>query len=487
MSGFDVRLADAYRSRALTFFSTVGVGLALVFVLVFNRGDTGTDAEAAAPSTGPQAESVLAEGGEPEFLLRTGRDLIRAEHAVFTTLAAPSVESDRVRVRSGQTFASVLDDAGAGRVEAARAIAALESYFPARQLRAGQELNVYFETVADETGEEVRQFAGLSFRPDVERTLTVARTADGQFRAREATVEFERQMVRAQGAITTSLYEAALDLGATDKIIYDLANVLGFAVDFRTVQEGDTFDIVFERFVNARGETARTGEIVYIAFDGRGDPLEYFRYTTPDGEVGYYTGEGESAQRLLMKTPINGARLSSHFGRRFHPILQTSRPHNGTDFAAPTGTPIMAAGNGIVERADRYGSFGNYIRIRHANGYKTAYAHLNGFARGIRAGTRVTQGQTIGYVGTTGRSTGPHLHYEVHLNGRPVNPMSLELPTGRRLTEAELPLFIAERDRIAAVRDGAPAASDPIEREPVLVAQNRAGSGGAGRGETPSD
>ena len=156
-----------------------------------------------------------------------------------------------------------------------------------------------------------------------------------------------------------------------------------------------------------------------------------------------------------MLTPINGARLSSHFGRRRHPILGYTRNHNGTDFAAPTGTPILAAGNGVVLRANRFGSFGNYIRVRHANGFETAYAHLNGFARGIRSGSRVTQGQVIGYVGTTGRSTGPHLHYEVHQNGRPVNPMTLDLPTGRQLNADEIPLFEAERDRILAIRDGA--------------------------------
>jgi murein DD-endopeptidase MepM/ murein hydrolase activator NlpD len=205
-------------------------------------------------------------------------------------------------------------------------------------------------------------------------------------------------------------------------------------------------------------------------FDGRGDPLEYFRFEDPDGEVGYYTAEGESARRLLMKMPINGARISSSFGMRFHPVLRTNRPHNGTDFAAPRGTPIMAAGAGVVERANRFGSFGNYIRIQHANGYETAYAHLNGFARGVRAGARVQQGQIIGYVGTTGRSTGPHLHYEVHLNGRPTNPMALDLPTGKTLSQAELALFAAERERIAAIRDSAaPAGAAPAE--PAMVAE----------------
>jgi Membrane proteins related to metalloendopeptidases len=184
-----------------------------------------------------------------------------------------------------------------------------------------------------------------------------------------------------------------------------------------------------------------------------------------------------------MLMPINGARISSSFGMRFHPILNTNRPHNGTDFAAPRGTPIMAAGAGIVERANRFGSFGNYIRIRHANGYETAYAHLQGFARGIRAGARVQQGQTIGYVGTTGRSTGPHLHYEVHLNGRPTNPMALDLPTGRTLSEDELALFEAERERILQIRDQAlPALADAATVSERATALASAGaSGDAGR------
>jgi len=170
---------------------------------------------------------------------------------------------------------------------------------------------------------------------------------------------------------------------------------------------------------------------------------------------------------------------------RFHPIRRTNRPHNGTDFAAPTGTPIYAAGNGTVERADWFGTFGNYIRVRHSNGYQTAYAHLNSIARGVRAGTRVTQGQTIGYVGTTGASTGPHLHYEVHLNGRPMNPMSLELPTGRRLESDELGMFNTERDRIIALRDQALPAAQEEARETLVAerAEPRAstGSGASGR------
>ncbi|MGY6532191.1 peptidoglycan DD-metalloendopeptidase family protein [Glycocaulis sp.] len=479
MSGFDVRLADARRSRALIFFGTLTVALLLIAGLLITRTLSGTVSSAAADDSAPHRDAgaaVMAEAAvEENFTLE---DMVMAEHAVFADcFDCPVLTAAEVTVRPGQTFASVLADAGASRVDAARAIAALDPIYPARSLRAGQRLNVFFERSpiqqASAGDESEMTLTGISFRPDSERTITVARSNDGRYRTREAVMTLEREVVRARGEISSNFYSAALNAGATDRIVNDMALVLGHSVDFRTIRYGDTFDIVFERYTNRSGEVIRTGRILYMTFEGRGRPLEYFRFEAPDGDIGYYTGEGESAARLLMKMPINGARISSGFGMRFHPIRRTNRPHNGTDFAAPTGTPIYAAGNGTIERADWFGSFGNYIRIRHANGYQTVYAHLNGFARGIRAGTRVTQGQTIGYVGTTGASTGPHLHYEVHLNGRPLNPMSLDLPTGRRLESNELNLFRAERDRIIALRDQSPAAIS--ETEPMLVAQRRDG------------
>ncbi|MBI1263460.1 MAG: peptidoglycan DD-metalloendopeptidase family protein [Alphaproteobacteria bacterium] len=479
MSGFDVRLDDARRSRTLVFFATLSLGLIIVLGALLLRFSSPGGASLQAPPEPASADAIeaLAEAagdagdgitGAPS--LDTARAVIEAEHALFT--AAPlraAVESLDITVRAGQTLASVLTDAGADRVEAARAIAALDPVFSVRGLRAGQDLTIFFETPAggDETQ---RRLAGLSFRPDVERTLTVARSGD-RFRAREASLTLQREFVRVRGEVSSSLYMSAIEQGATDRIVVELAGILGYAVDFRTIQPGDAFDFVYEREVNRNGDTVRTGEIVYVNFAGRGSPIEYFRYTAPDGEVGYYTGEGEAAQRLLMRMPVNGARISSSFGMRFHPIHQVNRPHNGTDFAAPRGTPIMAAGNGVVERANWFGGYGNYVSIRHANGYLTAYAHLQAFGRGIRSGARVTQGQVIGYVGCTGSCTGPHLHYEVHQNGRPLNPMRLDLPTGRRLTADELPGFIAERDRLMTLRDsvmfanGAP----PANADPALV------------------
>ncbi len=483
MSGFDVQAAHERRSRALTFAGAMVITAVLVSGLALARFNAGGDARAAGPDEAFAASARADDGAGAQAsetpahaaALVDAETLVKLEHAAFAEecVECLSTRKSDVRVRRGQTFASVLADAGADRVDAARAIAALEPYFSARDLRAGQTLSVYTETAP---GETEPRLAGLSFRPDTDRTLTVARIDEDRFAAREAVAALEPEWVRATGEVDSSLYLSAIEQGATDRIVVELANILGFAVDFRTIQPGDDFDILFERFSTRSGDVLRTGDIAYVRFHGRGEAKEYVRFTTPDGDTGYYTADGESAQRLLMLMPINGARISSSFGMRFHPVLQTNRAHNGTDFAAPRGTPIMAAGNGVVERANRFGSFGNYIRIRHANGYQTAYAHLNGFARGIRAGARVSQGQIIGYVGTTGRSTGPHLHYEVHKDGRPVNPMRLDLPSGRRLADEELPLFEAERDRILALRDGAPAASEPpVRQAPVLVASNASG------------
>ena len=189
---------------------------------------------------------------------------------------------------------------------------------------------------------------------------------------------------------------------------------------------GDAFEFVYERITDERGNALRDGNLIYAALNGKVIDKGFYRFTPTDsGETDFFQANGESATRFLMKTPINGARLSSSFGMRRHPISGFNRLHKGTDFAAPTGTPVFAAGHGTVERASRYGGYGNYVRIRHANGYKTAYAHLSRYGRGVRSGVRVRQGQVIGYVGSTGASTGPHQHYEVYINGKPVNAMRL--------------------------------------------------------------
>jgi murein DD-endopeptidase MepM/ murein hydrolase activator NlpD len=495
MSGFDVTRADARRSRMLALIASAALSALLLLMLLFARPGTdglldippvelvvALDTLGAEDETKPiESADLAALDDNSSEILPEPLNLLDLEHAAFTECqSCPALSHIERRVPAGGTLAGLLDDAGIDRVEAAYAIAALRGIYDLRYLRAGQAVNLYLETTLstdagdNEAATTETHLNGLSFRPDIERSLTVAKTWDGGFRARETISQFEREMVRASGNITASLYVDALEAGATDRIVVELAGVLAYAIDFqRSIREGDEFDILFERFVDEEGDIARTGDILYARYDGRGDAMDFFRFETPDGIVGYYSGDGESAQRLLMLTPINGARLSSHFGRRRHPVLGYTRNHNGTDFAAPRGTPILASGNGVVERADRFGSFGNYTRIRHANGYKTIYAHQNRFARGIRQGSTVQQGQVIGYVGTTGRSTGPHLHYEVHQGGNAVNPMTLDLPTGRTLTADEVALFQTERDRIIAIRDAAPSAR---RDRPILPAQSGDGA-----------
>jgi murein DD-endopeptidase MepM/ murein hydrolase activator NlpD len=250
------------------------------------------------------------------------------------------------------------------------------------------------------------------------------------------------------------LYETALALGAADQQVVDYADIFGYDIDFqRETQTGDHFEILYETFDDERGQEVKAGNVLFASMDGQALTKSFYRFTpSDDRQVDYFDENGQSAKKFLMKTPINGARLSSGFGNRKHPILGYTKLHKGTDFAAPRGTPIYAAGNGVIERAGPYSTYGNYIKIQHANSYTTAYAHLNGYAKGIKKGVRVKQGQVIGYVGTTGQSTGPHLHYEVYVGGKAVNAMRLKLPTGRKLAGEQLDLFKAERDRIDAIR-----------------------------------
>ena len=240
------------------------------------------------------------------------------------------------------------------------------------------------------------------------------------------------------GVIETSLYKAMKDKGLSEIIINEIIRIYSFDVDFqRDIYAGDSFEIYFKREKNEKNETVSIKDPEYLMLSSRGTELPYYLYSTEEFNE-YFDENGKGMTKSLMKTPINGARLSSSYGMRKHPILGYNKMHKGLDFAAPTGTPIFAAGNGIVEYVGRNGGYGKYIRIRHDSTYKTAYAHLNSYKKGIGNGVRVKQGDIIGYVGSTGRSTGPHLHYEIIVNGQQINPATLKLPSGRKLNEQQL-------------------------------------------------
>ncbi len=378
--------------------------------------------------------------------------LLLASLTSVDQLEPASREMKRVSVQRNETLSSVLDRLGASREEANGAVFAASQITDLRNMRPGDDVTAWMETDPSTGGVKL---SGISLRPEVERQVLVSRGLDGAWTTHELKTEMSAGYNFVAGDIETSIYETALSLGAGDQQVVDYATIFGYDIDFqREMQPGDHFEFLYETFDDERGAEVKAGNMLMASLEGAALTKNFYRYKpSDDGIVDYFDDQGQSAKKFLMKTPINGARLSSGFGNRRHPILGYTKMHKGTDFAAPRGTPIYAAGNGVVERAGPYSTFGNYIRIQHANGYETAYAHMNGFAKGIRRGSHVRQGEVIGYVGTTGQSTGPHLHYEVYISGKPMNAMTLKLPTGRKLAGAQLEAFKSEKARIDAIRD----------------------------------
>ncbi|MEO1475139.1 MAG: M23 family metallopeptidase [Pseudomonadota bacterium] len=367
-------------------------------------------------------------------------------------------------LRRNSTLNATLERLGADPQDAASALNALydAELLNPRRLQAGLKVSADFD-------ENSGALIAISLRPESEVGLISKRQIDGSFFATSLNTKLVPQHRRISTTIDGSIYQTALAEGATDQQVADFAQIFAYDIDFqREIHPGDAFEIVYEAFEDERGNQVRTGEVLFAALNGKALTRGFYRHTPEDtGNPDYFTHEGKSATRFLMKTPINGARLSSGFGRRRHPISGYSRLHKGTDFAAPTGTPIFAAGNGVVERASRYGGYGHYVRIRHANGYKTAYAHLSRYGPSIRSGRRVRQGDVIGYVGSTGASTGPHLHYEVMVNGRHVNAMTLRLPTGRTLEGNLLTDFEVTRDEVDRMRARLEAPAVDVAAAPI--------------------
>jgi murein DD-endopeptidase MepM/ murein hydrolase activator NlpD len=357
----------------------------------------------------------------------------------------------RVSVLRNETLSSVLDRIGAPREEANAAVYAASQMLDLRSMQPGDDVTAWIETGAD----GVVRLGGVSLRPAAETQVLVSRAADGTWTTHKLDTRLTPGISYVAADVDQSIYQTALGLGAHDQQVVDFADIFGYDIDFqREVHPGDRFGMLYESFQDERGADVKTGVVLMAEFDGAALSKTFYRYTpSDDGNVDYFDATGQSAKKFLMKTPINGARLSSGFGNRKHPILGYTKLHKGTDFAAPTGTPIYAAGNGVIKSYGANGSFGNYAKIEHANGYTTAYAHMSRYAKGLKRGSHVKQGQVIGYVGTTGRSTGPHLHYEVYINNKPVNAMSLKLPTGRKLAGEQLDAFKAEMARIEALRD----------------------------------
>ena len=279
-------------------------------------------------------------------------------------------------------------------------------------------------------------------------TSVEVRKYQDNFIVKENILKLEKKELVVKNIIKENLYSSALEVGIEPNIIVEFARIFGFEVDFqRDIRKGDWFEILYEKFVDDNNKVRDTGKIIYASMYVNGEEINLYNFKYKNNED-YFDIKGKSITKSLMKTPINGARLSSSFGMRKHPILGYNKMHRGTDFAAPSGTPIMASGSGTVTRARWCGGGGNCVKIKHNSTYQTIYAHMKSFAKGIKEGRKVKQGQIIGYVGSTGLSTGPHLHYEVIVNGKKVNSQRLKLPSGKILKGTERKNFEIERIKI---------------------------------------
>jgi len=366
------------------------------------------------------------------------------------TLSVPSYK-DTLKVGRGDTLSGLLRKAKVPRKEASKAVSALAKVFKPNRIRQGQKISIYFQPDVEALNDSAKaisgRFLGLSFQPDYAHRVDVLKDTNGEFRAVKEKRRLTRSLARADNIISSSLFVAGRKVDIPNAVLADLIRLYSWDVDFqRDIRKGDSFEVMFERLQDENDIIVHNGDIVYASLTLSGKRHAVYRHTLANGDVDYFDEKGKSAKKALMRTPIDGARLSSGFGRRKHPILGYTKMHKGLDFAAPRGTPIYAAGNGSVEYAGRKGAYGKYIRIRHNSEYSTAYAHMSRIATG--KGRRVKQGQIIGYVGTTGRSTGPHLHYEILRGGRQMNPMRVKMPSGKKLKGKQLEAFQVERKEI---------------------------------------
>ncbi|RAU20598.1 peptidase M23 [Paramagnetospirillum kuznetsovii] len=350
-----------------------------------------------------------------------------------------------VRVGSGDKLSDLLGRAGVVGPDAVQAIDALISIFDPRNLKAGQKVTVTFAPAPHGFGEG--EFQQISLAADPVRDVFARRDeASGRFKPHQDVRPVTKQVAHYSGSIKSSLYESASSAGVPAQVIINMIKALSYDVDFqRDIQSGDTFEVMFEGWYDTKGKLVRNGELLYAGLDLSGAEIQLYRYDDGHGNNDFFNAKGESAKKALLKTPVDGAKITSGFGMRNHPILGYSKMHKGIDFGVPPGTPIQAAGDGSVEMAGPNGAYGNYVRIRHGSGFATAYAHMSRVAPGVHTGRRVMQGQIIGFVGSTGRSTGPHLHYEVLQGNTQVNPMSIKVPTGVKLAGKDLERFQAHK------------------------------------------
>ena len=358
----------------------------------------------------------------------------------------PKYKKIKHKIKSGETFDKILESYSIEKSEILKIKNSLKDKVNLNKLNTKQIIQFNL----DKTNNKISEFV---YQTSNTQKIFLKRNIDNdKFNEEILSIKLNKEIVYKENIILQSLYKAATDENIPANTIIEFARIYGFQVDFqRDIRKQDKFQIMYEIFLNEKNEIVETGEILFanLKLSGQDNSLYYF---DKDGSEGHYDKNGKSVKKALMKTPINGARLSSPFGMRKHPIDGFNKMHRGTDFAAPMGTPIMASGDGVVKKAGWCGGGGNCVKIKHNSTYQTIYAHMSKFARGIKTGVRVKQGQTIGYVGSTGKSTGPHLHYEVIVNGKKVNSQKLKLPSGKILKGKERKNFETKKIKLDVLK-----------------------------------
>jgi murein DD-endopeptidase MepM/ murein hydrolase activator NlpD len=419
--------------------------------------------------------------------------------------AAPGIETRTVTLDRGDTLAGAMEDAGVSSADANGAVAALGKDFDPRALKAGMTFDLTYSlaptidatgakppvpkttviivnhkpvtvpvdandapgTVSPDDAQQITRLLSLEFSPTIDQDITVTRTTSGDFTASNVRKQLQVHHHRAGATIDSSLYLAGMQAGIPADVVVDMIRLFSYKVDFqRDLHPGDSFEVYYDYYYTPEGQPAKEGNVSYARMTLGGKDIILYRYQDdPNSPADYFDAKGQSAKGMLMKTPVDGARISSGFGMRLHPVLGFTRMHKGIDFAVPVGTPVMAAGTGTVKLAGVVSGYGNYMRLDLGNGYGVAYGHLSRFAPGVHVGSKVHQGQIVAYSGNTGLTTGPHLHYETLVNGQQVNPLTLKVAQGVLLSGRNLRDFLEQRLKIDAA-----IAATPLETKVADIA-----------------
>ena len=370
-------------------------------------------------------------------------DIINFKNFLLSQIKSPFTNID-YKIVKGDNIQKILKKHKVKNSEIQTVINEYKKFGKSNQLTLGKKIEIIIEKVAKGDNSIIK----FSVPITKSTTIEIRKNEENKLIAKKIITKLYKRKTLSENVIKNNLYSSAVNVKINPDTIIEFARIFGFEIDFqRDIRKNDYFKIVYEKYFDEFGKFIKSGSILYAHMTVNGREISLYKFGD-DKEYGYFDINGKSVEKALMKTPINGARLSSPFGMRKHPILGYNKKHLGTDFAAPMGTPIMASGSGTVVLAKWCGGGGNCVKIKHNSTYETIYAHMKNFAKGIRAGKKVKQGQVIGYVGSTGMSTGPHLHYEVIVNGKKVNSQTLQLPSGKVLKNNERQLFEIERIKI---------------------------------------